>query len=35
MSLNWEALETPIQAFQRKQPPKEEKIETTEPPVKQ
>jgi putative transposase len=34
MSLNIEALETPIQAFHRKQPPKEEKAETTEPLVK-
>ena len=34
MSLNIEALETPIQAFHRKQPPKEEKTETAEPLVK-
>jgi hypothetical protein len=34
MSLNWETLETPMQAFQRKKPPKEEKIETAEPLVK-
>jgi len=34
MSLNWEALETPIQAFQRKQPPKEARTETAEPLVK-
>ena len=34
LSLNIEALETPIQAFHRKQPPKEEKTETAEPLVK-
>jgi putative transposase len=34
LSLNIETLETPIQAFHRKQPPKEEKNETTEPLVK-
>ena len=34
MSLNWETLETPIQAFQRKQPPREEKTQTAEPLVK-
>jgi len=34
LSLNIETLETPIQAFHRKQPPKEEKAETTEPLVK-
>jgi putative transposase len=34
MSLNWVAHETPVQAFQRKQPPKQEKIETMEPLVK-
>jgi len=34
LSLNIEALETPIQAFQRKQPPKEEITKTTEPLVK-
>jgi len=34
LSLNIETLETPIQAFQRKQPPKEEKTETAEPVVK-
>jgi putative transposase len=34
LSLNIEALETPIQAFKRKQPPREEKTETTEPLVK-
>jgi len=34
MSLNFEALETPIQAFHRKQPPREEKTETTESLVK-
>jgi transposase InsO family protein len=34
MSLNWETLETPIQAFQRKQRPKQEKTETAEPLVK-
>jgi hypothetical protein len=34
MSLNFEALETPIHAFHRKQPPKEEKTETAEPLVK-
>ena len=34
MSLNFEALETPIQAFHRKLPPKEEITETTEPLVK-
>ena len=35
MSLNFEALETPIQAFHRKQPPKQERTETAEPLVKQ
>jgi transposase InsO family protein len=35
LSLNIEALETPIQAFHRKQPPKQERTETTEPLVKQ
>ena len=34
MSLNIEALETPIQAFHRKQPTKQEKTETAEPLVK-
>ena len=34
MSLNWETLETPIQAFQRKQPPREARTETAEPLVK-
>ena len=34
LSLNIETLETPIQAFHRKQPPKEEKAETTQPLVK-
>jgi putative transposase len=34
MGLNWEALETPIQAFHRKQPPREEKTQTAEPLVK-
>jgi len=34
LSLNIEALETPIQAFQRKQPLKQEKTETAEPLVK-
>jgi len=34
LSLNIETLETPIQAFHRKQPPREEKTETTEPLVK-
>jgi putative transposase len=34
MSLNWKTLETPIQAFQRKQPPRQERTETTEPLVK-
>jgi transposase InsO family protein len=34
LSLNIEALETPIQAFHRKQSPKEEKTETAEPLVK-
>jgi transposase InsO family protein len=31
LSLNIEALETPIQAFQRKQPPKGERSETADP----
>jgi putative transposase len=34
LSLNIEALETPIQAFHRKQPTKQEKTETAEPLVK-
>ncbi len=34
LSLNIEALETPIQAFHRKRPPKEEEIGTEEPLVK-
>jgi hypothetical protein len=35
MSLNWEALETPIQAFHRKLPPEKTEItETAEPLVK-
>jgi len=34
MSLNFEALENPIQAFHRKQPPTKEKTETAEPLVK-
>ena len=34
MSLNIETLETPIQAFHRKQPTKQEKTETAEPLVK-
>jgi len=34
LSLNFETLETPIQAFHRKLPPKEEIAETTEPLVK-
>jgi putative transposase len=34
LSLNIEALETPIQAFHRKQPPREARTETAEPLVK-
>jgi putative transposase len=34
LSLNIEALETPIQAFQGKKPPKTGRTETTEPLVK-
>jgi len=34
LSLNIETLEPPIQAFHRKQPPREEKTETAEPLVK-
>ena len=34
LSLNIETLETPIQVFQSKQPPKEERTETSEPLVR-